>query len=367
MEVHIVSSNEILTPANGSAVLTVARSLTGEAAAMGRDAVILGAVGREVTLACGLPDSYVDQAASTFRYFDAARTLLGLPARGSFRLRTHKVVGATVVYAHNRPWDGRALRTTFPVAHIALYVHNRVLTRLPRRVVRRALAEFDSVICVSDFIRHDLARRAGVAQPPENWVTALSGVSTPDGDGSTPERDIDVLFVGRLTPEKGVDILLDALSEIRQDLTVAVVGGKGFIPGAPPQKYELSLRRSASRLRHSVRFYGPLAPSDVWELRRRAKVTVIPSRWAEPLGLTVLEAQASGSATIATDVGGIPEVAPAGCAVLVSKPNPRMLAVTMSELLRDECRRLELAEKGQAFAATTTWRKTYGQVLSAVE
>src|SRR5262249_40365525 len=122
-----------------------------------------------------------------------------------------------------------------------------------------------------------------------------------------------VLFVGRLTPHKGVDRLLQALP---CDASARIVGSTGHDPRLPERDYP-SLLRHLTRGR-DVQFLGAADDDDLPLLYRSAEVLVLPSvertcygrqlRVSELLGLAVLEAMASGTPVIASRLGGVPEI-----------------------------------------------------------
>ena len=122
-----------------------------------------------------------------------------------------------------------------------------------------------------------------------------------------------VLFVGRLTPHKGVDRLLEALPP---GAAARIVGSTGHDPRPPERDYPGLLRRLARD--RDVEFLGPVPDSDLPEVYRSAQVLVLPSveqtrygrfvKVSELLGLAVLEAMASGTPVVASRTGGLPEV-----------------------------------------------------------
>jgi glycosyltransferase involved in cell wall biosynthesis len=122
-----------------------------------------------------------------------------------------------------------------------------------------------------------------------------------------------VLFVGRLTPHKGVDRLIEAVPPA----TPLVIVGTGGHDRHPPERdYPQLLRRLAEG--RSVYFAGGVSDEELASLYRQAAVVVLPSvnvtcygrriAVSELLGLSLLEAMASGTPVIASRVGGVPEV-----------------------------------------------------------
>jgi glycosyltransferase involved in cell wall biosynthesis len=122
-----------------------------------------------------------------------------------------------------------------------------------------------------------------------------------------------VLYVGRLTPHKGVDRLIRALPN---GVPLTVVGTGGHDRSRPEREYPSLLHLLAGG--RDVTFTGPVNDADVPVLVRSAEVLVLPSvhvtcyrrtiRISELLGLVLLEAMASETPVIASDLDGLPEV-----------------------------------------------------------
>jgi glycosyltransferase involved in cell wall biosynthesis len=115
-------------------------------------------------------------------------------------------------------------------------------------------------------------------------------------------RDIDVIFAGRLVDQKGVDVLLEALTQMPMRVRTVVVGD-----GHRRAALEATARKGGL----DVEFAGWVDRARLTNLLSRAAVQVVPSRW-EPQGVVVLEGLAAGTPIIASDVGGIPEVVCSG-------------------------------------------------------
>jgi glycosyltransferase involved in cell wall biosynthesis len=161
---------------------------------------------------------------------------------------------------------------------------------------RYALRNSDRVVCVSRYTA-GLAEAGGA--PPENVRVLANPVDVDRFSGRTGEpRDIDVLFVGRLSVEKGVDTLIRAVAPLSGDTNVVIAGD-----GAERRRLE----QIASELGAKVTFLGWVSKAELPALVRRAHVQVIPSR-SEALPMVALEALASGTPVIASRVGGLPEM-----------------------------------------------------------
>jgi starch synthase len=180
---------------------------------------------------------------------------------------------------------------------------------------RSAVASADAVIAVSRAMREDvLAVYPEVA--PERVHVIHNGIDTgvhrPDVSGDALRRfglDPDlpiVLFVGRVTRQKGLPHLLRAAFGIHPKAQLVLCCGR---PDTPEIGAEVaSLVEGLSAVREGVRrIDGMLAAADLRQLLSCATVFVCPSLY-EPMGIVNLEAMACGTAVVATAVGGIPEV-----------------------------------------------------------
>jgi len=142
-------------------------------------------------------------------------------------------------------------------------------------------------------------------------------------------RDQDLLFVGRLVPDKGVDLLLEAMNQLRKDnlrpkLTVI---GKGPAEGA--------LRGQVERLQlaDQVEFIGPRTGQKLVEELNRHQVIVVPSRFEEPFGLVAIEGVACGCRAIVAACGGLKSVL-GPLAILFETGNSVALAKAIKETFK---------------------------------
>lgn len=135
------------------------------------------------------------------------------------------------------------------------------------------------------------------------------------------------IFVGRLSREKGVDVLLEAL-KIAQDPPFKIVGAGPL---------ERDLRRGAVErgLRNTV-FLGRLNPLQVQGELRAARYLVIPSIWYENAPLVALEALAAGCPLLVSDVGGLPELVEQGAGHAFAAGDASALSVLIRDLVRGD-------------------------------
>jgi glycosyltransferase involved in cell wall biosynthesis len=143
-----------------------------------------------------------------------------------------------------------------------------------------------------------------------------------------------VLYVGRIAPEKGLEILIEAVRLARIDdprITLLVVGNPiGFERTA---QYLDGLHRVAREKLGTAVEFRPATP-DVVALYRDADLTVLPAVWEEPFGRVVIESMACGVPCLASRVGGIPEILRDDCAgLLFERSAPGELSARIREYI----------------------------------
>ncbi len=137
----------------------------------------------------------------------------------------------------------------------------------------------------------------------------------------------DLVFLGEFRAVKGIDLLIDAIAELKRDglpLTATLVGEGPEFPA-------LLARVANAGLTDAIRFTPPMSARAAMALGR---IMAIPSR-AESLPYVVLEAAATGKPLITTNVGGIPEIYGPLSAALVQPGDARALAATIAAAVRD--------------------------------
>ncbi|WP_210502966.1 glycosyltransferase family 4 protein [Nocardioides xinjiangensis] len=142
----------------------------------------------------------------------------------------------------------------------------------------------------------DMARRVPGSRAHANWTADLPLLDR----SAVGSRDVG--YLGRLSTDKGVDVLADAVGRLSGVGDLVVAGDARYVPEPDVRVVERALSALGSRV---VRL-GHVAPG---ELFARATVVAFPSVWAEPFGLVVAEAMAAGVPFVVSDAGALPEVA----------------------------------------------------------
>lgn len=230
--------------------------------------------------------------------------------------------------------------------------YGRATTAIYRASNAHALRRSDRVACVSEHMA-SVARAEGAAPQrirvvpnPIELSRFAGGANAAEGENAG--RDIDVLFVGRLSREKGVDVLLEAMRSI-PGAPRLVVAGDG------PLKAELE--HHAAQAGIQAEFTGWVDPDALPALVARAHVQVVPSR-SEPQGVVVIEALAAGTPVIGARVGGIPEMVSDGeTGWLVAPNDPAALRAAISEALTDPERVATMRERARGSAERFSVRR----------
>ena len=207
-----------------------------------------------------------------------------------------------------------------------------------RRDVRKTFGIADRVVVLSEEWRNYFTENVC---DPEKVTVVHNGVKVPDCPCS-PYVHHDVLFLARLDARKSPDVLLRASKELlsRFPDTKVVFGGDGEVEKYKSLATELGI---ADR----CEFHGWVAGAEREELFGRAAVFCLPSQY-EGLPMSVLEAMARGIPTVATPVGGIPQVINDGVnGVLIPVDNYQALAVALNHLLESSELRKEMGSLGR--------------------
>jgi glycosyltransferase involved in cell wall biosynthesis len=137
-----------------------------------------------------------------------------------------------------------------------------------------------------------------------------------------------VVFAGRLSDEKGVDVAIRAVTAL-PEVTLDVAGDGPARPALEALAREIGAGER-------IRFHGRLATDELGAILRAAAVAVVPSRWYENQPLAVLEAFASGVPVVGTALGGIPELIEPGVdGAHVPPDDPAALTAALALLLDD--------------------------------
>lgn len=224
------------------------------------------------------------------------------------------------------------------------------------------LAAATTGIVNSQAVRQELLERDAELPP---CTVIVNGVDTARFEPPTGPRPRDpvVSFVGRLVPQKGVDVLLQAFGVVRRRLPDArlVIAGDG-----DQTLYLMRLARYLG-LAPRVEFIGWQTGDALVRLYQQAAIVAVPSRY-EPFGLVALEAMACGCLVVASSTGGLAEIVEDGqSGVLVPPGDHLRLAQQLVRFLGDERGRRLVGEAARTRALQYEWRAVAAAITCLYE
>lgn len=191
-----------------------------------------------------------------------------------------------------------------------------------------------------------------------------------------PPQDQMLLFVGRIEPLKGLDVLIEALGRYchasrqeRPRLFLVVIGGEA---GASPEKMTTEMARLQALREHYgvtdlVTFLGKRGQDTLPYYYSAAEAVVMPSQY-ESFGMVALEAMACGAPVVASQVGGLAFLVQDGkTGYTVPAGDPEALCQRLQILLHDKDLRRQMGENAFTFAQEYAWEKITARIIGLYE
>ncbi|WP_018131670.1 glycosyltransferase family 4 protein [Effusibacillus pohliae] len=278
-----------------------------------------------------------------------------------------------ILHIFNRPQFVLDYHHASPGSKLILSLHNEMMAehKIPFERGKQTVAVCDAMLTVSKYIRKTVLERF-----PEAKKKLFAVYSAADIDRYKPywmdqqmqqvrdmmrreygveDRQV-ILFVGRLSKVKGVDVLIQSMEQVVKlwpKAFLLIVGSKWF-GSNETDPYVESLYKAAAAFPNHIRFAHFVPPSEMPGFFAMADLFVCPSQWNEPLARVHYEAMASGIPIISTDRGGNGEVIKHGkTGLLLSKEkyqNPKELAKLIVHLLKHPKLANRLAREGRLAA-----------------
>ena len=306
----------------------------------------------------------------------------------AYDLRKHP---SDIIHIHNFSQFVPIIRAFNPKAKIVLQMHCEWLTQFDPTLVRQRLNKTDLILSSSQYIIEKIRRHfpdfADRCHPVISGIDVDHFVSTGNHNVAQSNKTKQVLFVGRVSPEKGVHILLDAFREVIKhfpDTHLNIVGPVGLVPFEfiialsdedkvrdlasfyQGNDYLSHLKtRLSSDVVARVFFRGFIPYSNLINYYRNADVFVFPSVWNEPLGVPPIEAMASEVPVVATRGGGLKEIVEEGkTGLLVERGDASALANAILYLLQNEDLRRKMGKAARQRAVEHfSWKRTTERLL----
>ncbi len=254
--------------------------------------------------------------------YNVENGLIGALAKGLFHIPTILFIQGEEEYVPGGPW------------------RNRIYGFI-------ALKFSDSILVQTETMRKDILeelRRRRISSLVTDIMLKIQVV--PNGVEIRERRDFEgekLVYMGRLTREKGVEYLISAMRLVR-DVDLLIVGGG-------PDRRRLEEMTAGLR----VKFIGMVSPEKVYDYLEQAKILILPSLY-EGLPNVILEAMSVGVPVIATRVGGIPDVVKDGQTGLLVEPGSvDELTRGIKKLIEDDNLRKKLANNSFEEVKKYTW------------
>jgi UDP-glucose:tetrahydrobiopterin glucosyltransferase len=237
-----------------------------------------------------------------------------------------------LIHAHAFDWPSficSALVHTLPVAHT---IHLPAVSPEINEGLRVLHQQGHPLTLIT--VSHACARAYADYTPCDAVVyNGLDVAALPFGDPVAV--DAPLLFVGRITPEKGVEAAIEIAEMTGQRLLIA--GGV-----YDRSYYEMRIVPRLREAQGRVTYLGQLAHSELWRLMSGARGLLFPIEWDEPFGLTMVEAMATGTPVIAYKRGAAEEIVRHGETGFLVTPGAREEAAAyvekLSQISREACR-----------------------------
>ena len=240
-----------------------------------------------------------------------------------------------LIEIHNRPYlvDKIKEKNKFP---ISLFFHNDPQTMKGSKSIKdreKILEKCAAIFCVSEFVKSKFLE--GIEMNVNKIHVLYNGVERKIK--KFPKKKKEVLFVGRLVPEKGVQYYIEAVKLLVNrypEWTFRLIGSFRLGDKENSNSFADGITKKFRSIGPQAKFHGFQDQKFVEEKMKNASIVVIPSLWEEPFGLVVAEAMSNGACVIASKVGGIPEIIKDN-GILIEKINYEKLLSKIDHLIQD--------------------------------
>lgn len=239
------------------------------------------------------------------------------------------------------------------------HAHNSTLNQKNKKECE-FLSSCTRIIAISDFLASQFKNKAGL----ENVVTVHNGINTELFEraghrergmqlrkqyGIGAEETV-VVFAGRLVPEKGIEVLLEAFSTIpeEKEITLLILGAS-FFEESKENAFIRKLKKLCRDKKGKIIFTGYVKYQEMPDYYSMADIGCVPSLWDEPFGLTVVEQMAMELPVITTDAGAIPEIVKPSCGYVLARNDElgRQIASAILCLANNKDLRIRMGKTGK--------------------
>lgn len=312
-----------------------------------------------------------------------------VPCGGDFKKYRQEVINFLkkksfdLIHIFNRPRLVKAVREVAPNSRIILSMHNDMFNpeKIDPAEAVFAIDNVERIINISDYVGNTIKEL--YPQAASKLYTIYSGVDLNRFRPSTSKDALRIrealrkkyhltskkviLYVGRLSIKKGVDILIRAILQLAKnhpDIALVLVGSNWYGQNKVSD-YVAYLRSLAKRSPVPIITTGFIKPEEVHQWFWAGDIFVCPSQWQEPLARVHYEALASGLPIITSNRGGNPEIIRTQSKLIVDSPeDPKSFANKIAILLNDPHLCKQMGEEGRKLAEQMfAWSRVAGEIL----
>jgi glycosyltransferase involved in cell wall biosynthesis len=298
-----------------------------------------------------------------------------------------------IVHIHEESESIPIIRALNPKTRIVLHMHCEWLTQFDHSMIENRLKKTDLILGCSDYItnkiRQNFPSLAGHCQTLYNGVDLATYINDTNKNRKKLESK-QLLYVSRVTPEKGLHVLIEAFKEVvvkNPYIHLEIVGpldvwSLGNViwlsDDIKVQKLASFHRKGSSRsyldhlthtlvslnLSNKVTFHGMIPHEQKIKLYQSTDIFIQPSVFHEPFGMAIIEAMACQLPVVGSEVGGIPEIIEDGnTGLLVESGDSHALANAILKLLSNEDLRKKMGEFGRKRADFFSWDNIVANLL----
>lgn len=290
-----------------------------------------------------------------------------------------------LIHIFNRPRLVNPVREVLPTTRIVLSMHNDMFKRekIDPEEAKNAIAQLDKIITISDYIGASIVELYPEAAPKlqtiysgvdlDRFVPAYTEKGKRIREAVRKEHSLEgkkvILFAGRLSANKGADVLVRAIPLLERehsDIALVLVGSKWFSQNDITD-YIAYVRALSERIKTPVVTTGFVSPDEIQNWFIASDIFVCPSQWQEPLARVHYEAMAAGLPIITTARGGNTEVIEVNKnGFVVEHPeDPQEFANYLSQLLSSQSLRNDIGKYGRKLAEEKySWNRVVSDISS---
>ncbi|WP_101846899.1 glycosyltransferase family 4 protein [Halobacillus sp. Marseille-P3879] len=340
----------------------------------------------EITILCRSDEELPnEEVRDGIRYFRVEGGLLEVYRENVLAFLQSTSEEYDLIHIFNRPRLVNGIRELAPDSKIVLSMHNDMFKpeKIDPQEGALAVQNVDKIITISNYIGETIKGFFPEAAPKlqtiysgvdlERFAPSYSQKARQMRDKIRQEHGLTskkvILYAGRLSPNKGIDVLVRAIPELAEkhdDIALVIMGSKWFSDNSVTD-YIAYVRALAERLPIPVIQTGFVSPDLIQEWYAAADIFVCTSQWQEPLARVHYEAMAAAIPIVTTNRGGNTEVMEYGKnGFVVENPSdPGEFVQHVSYLLSNPSKREEMGRYGRSLAeAHYTWDRVVSDIRS---